>query len=364
MSTLANRTPGGAQTRSKQHQVFGGEPFPQTLSSAAGAHTWSDYDHEYIDWMAALASVGLGHRNAHVDSAVWEQMRAGTALSLPSYLEYELADLLCTVLKWPEQVRFVKTGSEATEAAMRIARAHTRRQKVISIGYHGHHAAHLPSDNLVDVPWGWYSTLSEAMDCTVAAVLLEPMRDHLDTPIQQPVQEYIKYVQELCIKHGSLLILDEMVTGFRWCIGGASEYFRIQPDLACYGKAMANGYPISAVVGSRKLMKHALDVSSTFGGECVGLAAAKATIEVYQREPVIARMWQVGERLKAAVPQLSGWPVHPWLNLGEDQRIAVVQHCAHEGVLMHPAGMNPMYAHTDEDVTRTIEVLQSALSTL
>jgi len=363
---LSDRTPGAAQTRSKQHHVFGGSPFPQTLASADGANTWADYDHKFIDWMAALASVGLGHRNPTVELAVHDQMQFGTALSLPTYLEYEVADLLCSVLKWPQQVRWVKTGSEATAAAMMIARRATGRKKIISIGYHGWHEAHLPSENLVDVPWGTRFGDCGELDCRTAAVIVEPMRDHERTPYGVPVKEYLKGVQYQCQASGALFIIDEMVTGFRWALGGASEYFGIVPDLATYGKAMANGYPLTAIVGLRKLMVHAKDVSSTFGGEGVGLAAAKATIEVYQREPVIERLWEVGRKLQEGVPQLQGWPVHPhftgaggWTD--SDSVIPLTQYAAKHGVLMHPSGMNPMYAHSDEDVQRTIEVLSAAL---
>src|SRR5574342_141597 len=118
----ADYTPYGAQTRSKQHQVFGGEPFPATRAEGHLSHTWVDAGRKYVDWMAALASVGLGHRWPDVEYAVYEQMRKGTALSLPTRLEYEVAELLCTQLRWTEQVRWVKTGSEATQAAIMIAR--------------------------------------------------------------------------------------------------------------------------------------------------------------------------------------------------------------------------------------------------
>ena len=356
------RTPYGSQTRSKQWDVFGRGAVPQTVFSSRGSKVVSDDGRIFLDWMAALASVGLGYGHPEVDEAVVRQITDnGVAFPMPNKLEDEVAGMLMEAVKFGEQVRWVKTGSEATEAAMRIARAHTRRQKVISIGYHGHHAAHLPSENLVDVPWGELMALSHHLDCTVAAVLLEPMRD------SEPEPDYIPTIQAWCKEMGALLIMDEMVTGFRWAIGGASEYFGIMPDLACYGKAMANGYPLSCVVGSRKLMKHALDVSSTFGGECVGLAAAKATIEVYQREPVIARLWEVGRKLQEGVPQLQGYPVHPhftgangWTD--SDSVIPITQYAAQHGVLMHPSGMNPMYCHSDSDIARTIEVLTQALA--
>lgn len=373
--SLSDRTPGGAQTRSKQHSVFGGSPFPQTAEWAYGSKVHAEGT-DYIDWMAALASVGLGYCNPSVVSGVMNVVEERVALPLPSRLEYEVADLLCHVLKWPEQVRFVKTGSEATAAAMMMARRATGRKKVISIGYHGWHECHLPSTDLVDVPWGgipaernYPGPLQKMMDSTVAAVIMEPMRDHSTTQAGYSVGAYLNTVQTLCKDHGALFILDEMVTGFRWAIGGATEFYNLSPDLACYGKAMANGYPLACVVGGRKLMKYAHDVSSTFGGECVGLAAAKATIGVYQREPVIARLWEVGRKLQEGVPQLQGYAVHPhftgaggWTD--SDSVIPLVQYAAQHGVLMHPSGLNPMFSHSDSDIARTVEVLQQALSTL
>ena len=250
---------------------------------------------------------------------------------------------------------------------MQIARAYTRRKKVISIGYHGWHEAHLPSENLIDVPWGRLESLENEIDCSVAAVLMEPMRDSDNTPEHGIVGTYIKMAQWMARDVGALFILDEMVTGFRWAIGGATEYLGITPDLATYGKAMANGYPLACVVGPRKIMKHAHDVSSTFGGEGVGLAAAKATIEVYRREPVIERLWEVGRKLLAGCPSLTGYPVHPHFRNSDDWTtseacIKYVQAAAKEGVLIHPAGMNPTYSHSDSDITRTIEVINRATS--
>lgn len=348
-------TPGGSQTRSKR-DLF---ESPQFVQYAEGARVgWGFEEYEYLDWIAGLASVGLGYGNEEVDEAVVDQILTwGVTFPLPTKLEVETAELLCSVLKWPEQVRWVKTGSEATAAAMQIARAYTRREKVISIGYHGWHEAHQPSPTLIDLPWGKEFAFVQTMDTIgrdVAAVLVEPMRD------EEPQEGYLQTIQGRCQEWGALFILDEVVTGFRWAIGGASEYFGVTPDLACYGKAMANGYPIAAIVGSARVMAMADRVSSTFGGECVGLAAAKATIQIYQREPVIDRLWSVGRKLMAGVPELEGYPVHPHFP-GEGKwttmRSRWSQEAAKRGVLMHPAGLNPMYAHTDADIEQTINVV-------
>jgi glutamate-1-semialdehyde aminotransferase len=355
---LRHWTPGGSQTRSKR-ELFDA---PHTIMSAYLAHVEGDDGLEYLDWIAALASVGLGYGYDKVDNAVKDQINTGVTAPLPTRLEGEVAELLCSVLEWPQQVRWVKTGSEATDGAMLIARAATGRRKIVSIGYHGWHNCHLPSDDLITIPMGSWGALG-AIDWSVAAVLLEPMRDS-DMCDGTPVEAYIRRVRDHCRAMGALLIMDEVVTGFRWAIGGATEYYELDPpDLACYGKAMANGYPVAAIVGKRDLMKYASEVSSTFGGEGVGLAAAKATIEIYRTEPVINRLWEVGRRLMRGVPELAGFPVHPHFP-GEGEwgsSSAISQAAAKKGILAHPAGMNPMYCHTDADVDRTIEVFREIL---
>jgi glutamate-1-semialdehyde 2,1-aminomutase len=352
-------TPGGSQTRSKR-SLFN---LPHTIETAFGAKVCGNDGRTYLDWIAALASVGLGYGNLKVDAAVISQIKTGMTAPLPTRLEGEVAELLCGVLGWPQQVRWVKTGSEATDGAMLIARAATGRRRIVSVGYHGWHLAHLPGPDLVTLPWGSYA-FEGVITPEVAAVLVEPMRDYGTASHLSGVDEWLMRISDRCKDVGALLIMDEVVTGFRWAIGGATEYLGLEPpDLACYGKAMANGYAIAAIVGKRDLMKYASEVSSTFGGEGVGLAAAKATIEIYKSEPVINRLWEVGRRLMKGVPELEGFPVHPHFR-GEGEwgsSSAVSQAAAKKGILAHPAGMNPMYAHTDADVDRTIEVFREIL---
>jgi len=352
---LKQWTPGGSQTRSKR-DLF---EHPQTVYQAKGARVWSAKG-EYIDWIAGLAAVGLGYRHEAVDDAVTNQLRDyGVTFPLPTRLEGEVAELLCDTLKWPEQVRWVKTGSEATDGAMLIARQATGRRKIVSVGYHGWHLAHLPGPDLVSLPiYSWAFT--DHVDGNTAAVLVEPMRDHHPEFSEEELKEYLLFMQKRCQEVGALFILDEIVTGFRWAIGGASEFFGITPDLAGYGKAMANGYPIAAIVGPRRYLQHATGVSSTFGGECIGLAAARATIQVYRSEPVIDTLWARGKQLMAGVPELVGYPVHPHFpgeGKWESERSARSQRAAERGHLVHPAGINTMHAHTEADVRSLISAL-------
>jgi glutamate-1-semialdehyde 2,1-aminomutase len=352
-------TVAGSQTRSKQWAVFGGDPFPQYAQNTLGTTVVAD-GRAYTDWIAGLGAIGLGYRYAPVEAAVQKQLTRGVTFPLPTRLEEEVAESLCVALGWPEQVRWVKTGSEATAAAMMIARRATGRRKIISMGYHGWHECHQPGPDLIDAP-KWY-VLEREIDCQTAAVLLEPTRN-----VQDPhLGFHLGTIQATCRATGALLIMDEMVTGFRWALGGISESCKIVPDLACFGKALGNGYPIACVVGSRRLMKHAVDVSSTFGGECVGLAAAQAVLEVYRKEPVIQTLWTLGGRLLKACPALTGWPVHPVYTVGADyttseRAIPLVQAVAQRGHLTHPSGFNIMYMHTEQDVEALANAINAGL---
>jgi len=328
--------------------VFGGDPFP---SYCFGGHDQYIFGEgvlgiqKYCDWICGLGAIGIGYRKP-------AEVLCPT-LSLPTREEeYTARQIIEDVAPWGEQVRFVKTGSEATAAAMMIARRATGRKKIVSIGYHGWHETHLPSENLVDVPWGQAAESMYEIDCRTAAVLLEPYRD------EEPPSDYFHRIHSTCSQTGALLIMDEMVTGFRWALGGACEREGIVPDLACYGKAMGNGVPIACVVGSAKLMQHSHGVSSTFGGSLDGLRAAEETIEYYKANEVCNRIWYLGRHLiEKTDGRLIGFPVHPVPNVSDP--VALTQHLAIKGHLIHPAGFNIMYDHTEENVDSLAKAIRS-----
>ena len=345
-------TPNGSQTRSKA----GLFTHPRVVNRVLMGKAYDVTGLAYVDWISGLAAVGLGAGYPEVDEAVVKQIRDyGVTFPLPTLQEGETAELLCSALGWPQQVRWVKTGSEATDGALLIAREYTKRRKVVSVGYHGWHLAHLPGPETVCLPIHSLHVF-DAVDGDTAAVIVEPMRDEVGDH-----GEYLRQVQDLCREVGALFIMDEIVTGFRWALGGACEYFGLVPDLACYGKALANGFPLAAIVGHRRIMDRcAWGVSSTFGGEGIGLAACRAGVEVYRREPVIRTLWERGEQLMRGVPDLEGYAVHPhWpARWSDEQKQQRSQKAADRGVLFHPAGGNPQYCHTEEDVKLSIEALQ------
>lgn len=386
-------TPGGAQTMSRQASRFPEGAYPAFLIGGYGCRVWDVDDNEYVDWVCGLAAVTLGYQHPEVCEAMERQMWKGITFSLPHRLEIEVAEMLCKIIPCAEQVRFVKTGSEATEAAIRVARAATGKHTILTVGagYHSWHswfAAAKPDHPGVPWPYGTmvrsfrYNNL-ESLDIAfhaddgnpiwankVAAVILEP------TLVEAPAPGFLQGVKDLAHQHGALLIFDEIVTGFRWATGGGQEFFGVIPDLACFGKGMANGMPLACLVGPRELMKHAELVSGTFGGECLSLAAAKATIEVYRKEPVIARLWEAGlsfkeglqESIKTfALPaEILGYAVHPVLKWDHPEAKLLMslflQESAANGVLLHPGGWNVSYAHDDKAVLESIGACHKAFS--
>ena len=364
LAALLRVTPGGAQTRSKRASVLPPE-FPDILTYGKGSRVWGpDGVTFYTDWICGLGAISLGYSFDLVDEAVRAQIfDGGPSWSLPHRLELETSELLLETLRehglpHVEQVRWVKTGSEATVAAMMIARRVTGRDTILSIGYHGWHEAHLDrgSMSLINIPWGEPGILMEQfkeVSDETAGVLLEACRD------TEPPAWYLQAIREFCVQNGALLIMDECVTGFRWAIGGASEYFGIEPDLAVFGKGMANGYPLACVVGPADTLSHAVDCSGTFGGEAVSLAAAGATIRTFREHDVIGHMASVGQEWISS-GEATGYPCHPRLTGNKEEVMAKAGILAREGVLVHPAGFNVSFSHTREQAQEAIRVLQAA----
>jgi glutamate-1-semialdehyde 2,1-aminomutase len=345
---LAVVTPGGAQTRSKRRSAYPSN-FPTILDWADGA-TVTGHHRTYVDWIGGLGAVSIGYRDPAIDIAVQGMLnRGGPSWSLPHRTELTTSEALMQALGWPEQVRWLKTGSEATAAAMMIARRAAGKRKILSVGYHGWHDVHQPGPDLVQVEWSdpFLANLPQDMG-EFAAVIIECDRTH--------VQTFADY--EPLLTWGPLVILDECVSGFRWRLGGIGEYLKIPADLAVFGKGMANGYPLACVVGRRDLMEFASDVSGTFGGETVSLAAAQAVLTIYGERNVTGYMWDLGQRfIDAGVA--TGWPCRPTL-AGDPWKQA--ERAADAGHLIHPSAINISYSHTREQVDDAIAVLKKGLA--
>jgi glutamate-1-semialdehyde 2,1-aminomutase len=344
---------------------------------------------EYVDYILGLASITLGYAYPAVTEAVARQLEQGSIFSLPHPLEVEVSERLVELIPCAEMVRFVKTGSEADAAAVRVARAATGRDVIIFAGYLGWHEWHavttprakgIPKDFARFVAPFSYNDLAsleaalEEHRGQVAAVMMEPVL------LDAPAAGFLAAVKAAAHRHGALLVFDEIVSGFRWATGGAQEHFGVVPDLATFGKGMANGLPLAAVVGRRELMGEfdEIFVSSTFGGDALALAACRATLEEYGRRPVVAHLWRVGRRFQEGFRALAGrlgvpaecvgYPVHPKVVIRdarpERERLLMslfLQETARRGVIFHFAGFNVSFSHADADVDRTLQACEGAL---
>jgi len=305
--------PTGSQTFSKSHIQFPDGHAPLFVDGARGAH-FTDVDgNEFIDLVMGLAAIGLGYCDVDVDAAIRDQLDRGISFSLPTRLEAELAELIVEVVPSAEMVRFAKNGSDVTSAAVRLARAHTGRERVLACGYHGWHDWYIGTTTRdLGVPGGVRALtdkasandpdaiaakLAEYPDA-YAAIVVEPML--LDDP-----KASLSAIRALADRWGVVLIFDEVVTGFRFALGGAQQLYGVTPDLTCLGKSMANGMPLSAVTGRRDIMGLMGDIffSGTFGGEALSLAAALATIRKIRKQGIIEHLWTMGGRLQVQLRQ-------------------------------------------------------------
>lgn len=307
--------PLASQTFSKSHLQYIRGQAPLFITRGKGAYVWDVDGNRYLDLVNALLPIVLGYQYPRVDRAIKAQLKKGILFSLASPLEYKLAEKLTRLIPCAEMARFGKNGSDATAGAVRLARAVTKRDHILACGYHGWQDWYIGLNprnagvpeavkNLVHrFEYNNIKSLRQLFKRykgKVAGVIMEPMS------LEEPQGDFLQDVKKLAHKEGALLIFDDIVTGFRLALGGAQEYFGVVPDLACFGKSMANGMPISVVVGKAKYMKHMEDIffSFTFGGECLSLAAALATIGEMEQKRVIKHLWRMGRMLKEGTHEL------------------------------------------------------------
>lgn len=391
-------TPGAAQTLSKMPARFPLGAFPIAVERGEGARVEDIDGHWYVDWINSLGAMTLGYQHPHVNEALARQLRAGTMFSLPHRLEEEISSRIVQKIPCADSVRWLKTGSEATQAAIRTARIATGRDIILTVagGYHGWHSWFLAVN-----PWhpgvpkayealiksfryNDLSSLEEQLKiygARTAAVILEPCQ------FEPPAEGFLQGVRDLCTKYRAVLIFDEMVTGFRWALAGGQEYFGVIPDLATFGKSSANGLPIAFLCGTQDFMQHADIVNGgTFGGDVLALAACNAVLDVYEKEPVIETLWRRGKELQQffnrTAKQLNvpancdGFPCKPRIQFtaapetpgatSADRRNLLsmslfLQETAAQGALFHPSNCNVSAALTDQDMAVTFTAVEVGL---
>ena len=381
--------PGVTQTYSKAPDQHVEGVYPVFLERGDGCRVWDVDGNEYIDYPCALGPVVLGYHDRDVDAAVQEQVAAGPCYSLGHPLEVEVAELIVDMVPCAEMVRFLKTGSEATTAAVRLARAYTGRDHVAMCGYHGWHDwcighttrnAGVPETvRALSHQWRYNDLASlhrvfDEQPGGVAAVVMEPVG------VEPPAAGFLEAVRALAHRNGALLVFDEVITGFRLAPGGAQEHFGVVPDLAAFGKAIANGYPLAAVAGRTEIMAQVAStvfVSSTFGGDTIALGAARATLQRVRAGGVVEHLWREGARLMEGFNAIADEHGVPARMIGLAPRRIITfeaaggadanglkgllwQECLDRGVLLGNANFISA-AHDRAAVDATLEVFDAAL---
>jgi glutamate-1-semialdehyde 2,1-aminomutase len=360
---------------------------PKYLVKGQGSHVWDADGNEYIDFNAAVGPLSLGYANPAVDQAIREQLNDGITFSLMHPLEVELSELIQQVIPNAEAVKISKTGADVCSAAIRVARAFTGREKVFCCGYHGWHDWYIGiTSRNAGIPeaiqemtytfeYNDIESVKAALDDTVAALILEPFI------FEAPKPGYLKELAEVCRENGTLLIFDEMWTGFRIAIGGAQEYFGVKPDLAVYSKACANGMPIALLTGRADVMElfnSQVFSYTTFGGEALSLAACIATINQLIDNNVPKYLDEKGALLKNGYNQLTvglgmdkytrcvGFNCRsmvtftPEAGNGLEVKALMQQEMIKRGILW--AGFHNMcFSHSDEDIQYTLSAYRDVL---
>lgn len=390
--------PGGCHTYAKGDDQWPHNA-PRFIVKGEGCHIWDSDGNEYIEYGMGCRAVTLGHQFPRVVNAVRKALDYGCNFSRPAPIEVECAETFLSLIDGADMVKFSKDGSAATTSAVKLARAHTGRDHVALCADHPFFStsdwfigttvmdAGIPQavkDLSLTFRYNDIESVRTLFDQNpnrIAALILEPAK------YDDPKDNFLHEVQKLCRANGTVFILDEMITGFRWHNGGAQKYYDIVPDLSTFGKALANGFSVSALAGKRELMElgglhhdreRVFLLSTTHGAETHSLAAAIETMNTYIQEPVIETVWKQGERLQRGINaaiaghglqdhfQVIGKPCAQVFVCRDESgqpcqkfRSLFLQETIRRGLLM--TSLIISYSHTDEDVDRTIEGIDASL---
>jgi glutamate-1-semialdehyde 2,1-aminomutase len=396
---LRHLVPGGGHTYAKGSDQFPQES-PGVIVRGSGCHAWDADGNEFIEYGMGLRAVTLGHAFPSVVDAVRESLSLGTNFSRPSTLEVTCAETLLDIISGAEMVKFTKDGSTADSAALKLARKYTGRELVAICADHPFFSyddwficttsmdGGIPDSERRRTVRFTYNDLESAARLFdehpqgIAALFLEPART------VEPAPGFLQGLRDLCTKHGTVLVFDEMITGFRWHLRGAQGLYGVTPDLSAFGKAMANGFALSALCGKRELMRlgsrerpgdDVFLLSTTHGAETTGLAAAIQTMHVYRTEPVIEHLHRQGAALAKGFRELtakhgvseyvtlSGPPQNLLFGtLGADKkpsqafRTLFLQETVRRGVIMPSLVVS--YSHQDADIEKTLAAIDGALA--
>ncbi len=394
--------PGGVQ-KSRHPSMFIRGAYPIFMQKGKGSHIFDVDGNEYIDWLLSYGPIILGHCYPNVDGAVIREIRKGFLLNLAQPIQNDLARKLTQIIPCAEQVIFLKTGSGATSAAIRIARLYTGREKVVRCGFHGWHdwcygGEGVPKKITEDILSFHYNDLDslerllEENKNQIACIIMMPLE------VEMPQEGFLEGVRELATSYKVVLIFDEIRSGFRMALGGAQQYFGVTPNLATFSKGIANGYPLSVVVGKEEIMAvvERTFISATFFPDSLAMVAALETIEELERTNGIEHMWDIGRKLADGLKELVsklhiraeviGPTPMPFLLFGRREDYGKVWRSDKEeptqaeqknriyrdtfyaeiikrGIFFHPNHhWFTCLSHSNEDVERTLRAAEEALS--
>ncbi|HSL61779.1 MAG TPA: aminotransferase class III-fold pyridoxal phosphate-dependent enzyme [Desulfotignum sp.] len=389
--------PGGVLGARKPTDFINGE-YPIFLESGKGCRLTDVDGNEFVDFLCGYGPIILGYREEEVDRAVYDQVSGkGFCFTLTQQFQNRLAKKIHELVPSAEMSIFLKTGSDATTASIRIARAHTDRLKVMRCGYHGWHdwcvemKGGIPPKFFEDVFEFSYNRLDQLEQLMAehgsdtAAVIMTPFGHPNHQEMQVPEPGFLEGVKEIAHKYGAVLIYDEIRTGFRVSMGGAQKYYNVTPDISVLGKAIANGYPISVVTGKKEIMMaaaHKLFISSTFFPNSDAFVAALKTIEILERDQVLADIWQKGERFMTQIrkaidthdvgAKLTGIPPMFYITFDRDddntykaKRTDVYTQLIRKGFFFTPFHHAYIsYRHTQADLDLTLAAIDDSLAFL
>ena len=390
-------SPGGVTSERHPSKFIPGK-YPIFLDKGDGSHIWDVDGNEFIDWICSYGPLVLGHCNKNVDNAVIENINNGFCFTLFNPIHNELIKKIIELIPSAEMVKILTSGSDATAAAIRIARVYTGKNKVIRWGYHGWHdwsyagagtdkiVIGVPNGAIEDILTFEYNNLDSLYEVfkknksEVACVIMQPF----EASKELPKEGFLEGVKKITRENEAVLIFDEIRTGFRVALGGAQQYFNVIPDLSCFSKALANGYPISVVVGKKEVMlpSQQTRISGTFFPNTFPMVAALATIKEIEDRNGIEFMWSQGRKLVKGFEQLIndlkieakmiGIPVLPMLKFtgNDSKRNNILKEIffgemIKRGIFLHP---NHHWflslAHTDKDIFCTLNAAEFSFSKL
>jgi glutamate-1-semialdehyde 2,1-aminomutase len=396
----------GTNTFSRAPGVFPDGAAPKFLKRQKGSHTWDVDGNEYIDMVMGCGPVTLGHNHPVVNDAIKRQLEDGILYSMLHPLEVEVAEKLVNLIDSAEMVKFSKNGSDVCAAAVRLARHVTQRDMIFCWGYHGFHDWYIgTTDRNSGIPksvkdltktfeYGDIEALEKQFNQhqnRVAAVIMEPIigqrqdchynGTNVKRKFRKPCQtcpqvEFLQKIVEIAHKNGALVIFDEMISGFRFAIGGAQEYFGVHPDLSTFGKGVTNGMPLGILTGKKEYMKEfdKVFLSSTYAPEALTLAAASANIDFYIENNVIDAIWKKGEYVENGFMEviekhqikknvsLAGYPVRLMVNTHDDDGVQdpqmatlYQQEMFKNGILCFAGVLMLSYSHSKDDLNILID---------